>query len=64
MKWLEYEEVILKYFKYQLRRPRVDCEEMELLGSKDENGNFKSNEEIHKERMEEQEKINQAEKSS
>ncbi|MHA4067889.1 hypothetical protein ACX16W_22890 [Bacillus cereus] len=48
-KWLEYEEFILKYFKYQLRLPDLP-EDLELVGFEDGNGMFKSNEEMRKER--------------
>ncbi|ALC53182.1 hypothetical protein ACN91_16820 [Bacillus cereus] len=51
-KWLEYEEFILKYFKYQLRLPEIQYDEMEFVGFEDEDGNFKSDEELSKEREE------------
>ncbi|MED0961989.1 hypothetical protein [Bacillus paramycoides] len=56
-KWLEYEEFVLKYFKYQLRLPEIPYDEMELIGFEDENGNLKSNEELREEREEKEEKL-------
>lgn len=40
--WLEYEEFIFKYFKYELRLPQFGYEKVRFIGSEDENGNFKS----------------------
>ncbi|OZT10638.1 hypothetical protein CHN50_20950 [Priestia aryabhattai] len=41
-KWLEYEEFILKYFKYELRLPQFGYGQLELIGFEDESGNFES----------------------
>ncbi|MCU7753201.1 hypothetical protein N7988_11030 [Bacillus cereus] len=49
-KWLEYEEFILKYFKYELRLPEIQYDEMDFIGFEDEDGNLKSDEELRKER--------------
>ncbi|MDA1634013.1 hypothetical protein PDK11_14245 [Bacillus cereus] len=51
-KWLEYEEFVLKYFKYQLRLPEIQYDKVELIGFEDEDGNLKSDEELRKEREE------------
>ncbi|MGE7695571.1 hypothetical protein ACQKNC_15935 [Lysinibacillus sp. NPDC094177] len=48
--WLEYEEFILKYFKYQLRRPFISEHDLDLIGFEDQNGRLKSIEEMRRER--------------
>ncbi|MCC2326655.1 hypothetical protein [Bacillus wiedmannii] len=51
-KWLEYEEFVFKYFKYELRLPEIQYDKMQLIGFEDENGNLESDEELRIEREE------------
>ncbi|MDA2421389.1 hypothetical protein PDN55_15010 [Bacillus cereus] len=56
-KWLEYEEFVFRYFKYELRLPEIQYDKMQLIGFEDENGNLESDEELRKEREEKEEKL-------
>ncbi|MFX3625660.1 MAG: hypothetical protein ACE3JP_16885 [Ectobacillus sp.] len=45
-KWLDYEDFVLKYFGFDIKSPDYKDVEIELIGREEEDGTFKTNEEV------------------